>query len=54
MYKKDSWYYIMISEGGTFKDHMITVARSKNIWGPYESFEQNPILTSRDTSEYIR
>ncbi|KAE9363270.1 glycoside hydrolase family 43 protein [Stipitochalara longipes BDJ] len=54
MYKKDSWYYIMISEGGTYEGHMITVARSKHIWGPYEAFERNPILTARDTSEYIR
>jgi beta-xylosidase len=54
MYKKDSWFYIMISEGGTCEGHMITVARSKNIWGPYEPFQQNPILTARDTTEYIR
>jgi beta-xylosidase len=54
LYKKDSWYYIMISEGGTFEGHMITVARSKNVWGPYEAFKQNPILTAGGTSEYIR
>ena len=54
MYKRDSWYYIMISEGGTHANHMVTVARSKDIWGPYEPFEQNPILTARDTKEYIQ
>lgn len=54
MYKKDSWYYIMISEGGTHEDHMITVARSTDIWGPFEPFSQNPILTARGTDEYIR
>lgn len=46
IYKKDCFYYLLISEYGTFKDHMITVARSSNIWGPYESHEKNPILTA--------
>ncbi|PMD47085.1 glycoside hydrolase family 43 protein [Hyaloscypha variabilis F] len=54
LYKKDEWYYVVISEGGTFEGHMITVARSRDIWGPYEAFERNPILTARDTEEYIR
>ena len=54
LYKRDSWYYLMISEGGTHEDHMITVARSKNVWGPYESFEQNPVLTARGTKENIQ
>jgi beta-xylosidase len=51
---KDGWYYLLISEGGTFAEHMITVARSKDIWGPYEAFEQNPILTARGTDAYIQ
>lgn len=54
LYKRDSWYYIMISEGGTHENHMITVARAKDIWGPYEPFDQNPILSARGTKEYIR
>ncbi|KAH7360337.1 putative xylosidase/arabinosidase [Rhexocercosporidium sp. MPI-PUGE-AT-0058] len=54
MYKKDGWYYLLISEGGTYENHMITVARSKDIWGPYDGFENNPILTARGTDEYIR
>lgn len=45
IYKKDGWYYLLISEGGTEHAHMITIARSKNIYGPYESNPDNPILT---------
>lgn len=45
IYKKDGWYYLLISEGGTEHAHMITIARSKNIYGPYESNPNNPILT---------
>lgn len=51
LYKKYGWYYILISEGGTHDGHMIRVARSKDIWGPYESFKGNAILTARGTDE---
>lgn len=54
IYKRDGWYYLLISEGGTHENHMITVARAKEIFGPYEAFANNPILTARDTAEYIR
>lgn len=55
IYKEDDgWYYLIISEGGTFEDHMITVARSRSIWGPYEANPQNPILTARGTDEYVQ
>ncbi|KAE8555877.1 hypothetical protein TMatcc_003174 [Talaromyces marneffei ATCC 18224] len=50
----DGWHYLVISEGGTFEDHMITVARSKSIWGPYEANPGNPILTARGTDEYVQ
>ncbi|KAG4430427.1 hypothetical protein IFR05_014097 [Cadophora sp. M221] len=54
IYKKDGWYYLLIAEGGTFEHHMLSIARSKNIWGPYSSYENNPILTSDGTSEFIQ
>ncbi|KAL7623415.1 hypothetical protein AAE478_007097 [Parahypoxylon ruwenzoriense] len=54
LYKKDGWYYLMIAEGGTATDHSITIARSRNITGPYEAYENNPILTNRGTDEYFQ
>ena len=36
---------LLISEGGTEYGHKVTIARSKNIDGPYESNPANPILT---------
>lgn len=45
IYKKDGYYYLLISEGGTELAHSITMARSRNIYGPYEANPQNPILT---------
>jgi xylan 1,4-beta-xylosidase len=45
LYKKDGFYYLMVAEGGTEEAHSETIARSKNIWGPYNSNPANPILT---------
>lgn len=47
LYKINDWYYLLISEGGTELCHMITMARSRNIEGPYESCYRNPVLTNR-------
>ncbi len=46
LYKKDGYYYLLISEGGTELAHHLTIARSKQIYGPYESNPANPILTN--------
>ena len=45
IYKKDGWYYLLISEGGTELAHKLTVARSRHIYGPYEANPANPIFT---------
>lgn len=45
IYKKDGYYYLLISEGGTELAHRLTIARSKNIYGPYVSNPNNPLLT---------
>lgn len=50
IYKLNGWYYLMIAEGGTEYGHMETIARSKNIWGPYESNPDNPIITHRSAA----
>lgn len=45
--KKDTYYYLICAEGGTGYNHSEVVFRSKNIFGPYISYENNPILTQR-------
>lgn len=45
IYKKDGFYYLMAAEGGTEEAHSETIARSRSIWGPYDSNPSNPILT---------
>ena len=49
MYKINDYYYLMLAEGGTEYGHMVTMQRSKNIYGPYEKCPHNPILSHRDT-----
>lgn len=46
MYHIGEWYYILVAEGGTGYDHCVTMARSKSVWGPFETAPDNPILTS--------
>lgn len=46
IYKRNGYYYLLTAEGGTVLRHSVTMARSKNIEGPYEVDPQNPVLTS--------
>jgi xylan 1,4-beta-xylosidase len=48
IYQRDGWYYLVCAEGGTGPQHSQVVLRSRDVWGPYVSFEGNPILTQRD------
>ncbi|KAF5003832.1 hypothetical protein FDECE_9652 [Fusarium decemcellulare] len=48
IYKRNGWYYLSTAEGGTGYEHAMTLARSRNIWGPYETHPQKHILTSKD------
>lgn len=47
IYKKDGIYYLMISEGGTERAHMITMAKSDSLFGKYTPCPHNPLLTNR-------
>ena len=46
--KRQGWYYLITAEGGTFSTHATTVARSRDITGPYELMPGNPLITSAD------
>lgn len=48
LFKKNEYYFLIAAEGGTEENHSEVVFRSKSIFGPYESFSGNPILTQRD------
>ena len=46
LYRRKGWYYLLTAEGGTSYEHAATVARSRNIDGPYEVMPGNPLLTA--------
>ncbi|TEB20736.1 hypothetical protein FA13DRAFT_1717482, partial [Coprinellus micaceus] len=54
IYKKDGYYYLLAAEGGTGLEHMVTIARSRNIDGPFESNPANPVLTNTNTTSYFQ
>lgn len=54
LYRKDDYYYLMISEGGTETNHSVVISRSVDLGGPYEGYEGNPILTAKNTDDYFQ
>lgn len=54
LYKIDDYWYLMIAEGGTERGHCVSIARSKEIVGPFEGAPHNPILSARSTSREIQ
>ena len=53
MYKIGDTYYLMAAEGGTEYGHMITYARADNVWGEFENYPCNPVLTNRNKAPEI-
>lgn len=47
IYHIGDYYYLLIAEGGTEYFHAATVARSRQVFGPYEAYRGNPVLTMR-------
>ena len=54
VFQRGSWWYLLVAEGGTDAGHMVTIARSREIDGPYESNPSNPILTHRSSAHPVQ
>jgi xylan 1,4-beta-xylosidase len=48
LYRRDDYYYLLTAEGGTGYGHAMTMARAKQITGPYEPDPQGHFITARD------
>jgi xylan 1,4-beta-xylosidase len=46
LYKVNGYYYLLTAEGGTRFEHASTLARSREIDGPYEVHPDNPLISS--------
>ncbi|TWG65984.1 MULTISPECIES: glycoside hydrolase family 43 protein [unclassified Aminobacter] len=53
LFKRDGWYYLTTAEGGTGYGHAVTMARSRNIAGPYEMHPNVHLITSKDAPEAV-
>lgn len=52
LYRDGDYFYLMTAEGGTGYEHVVTMARSKNIDGPYEVDPEGPVVTAYDVPEH--
>jgi alpha-N-arabinofuranosidase len=48
LFRHGEYYYLTAAEGGTGEQHAQMVYRSREIFGPYEPWRDNPSLTQRD------
>ncbi|WP_134681085.1 glycoside hydrolase family 43 protein [Paracoccus ravus] len=51
LYKRDGWYWLLTAEGGTEYNHAVTIARSRDLLGPYETDPKKHMLTSKDAPD---
>lgn len=47
LYRRNGFYYLLTAEGGTGWGHAVTMARSQNLYGPYEMHPDVHILSAR-------
>jgi xylan 1,4-beta-xylosidase len=53
LYKHDGWYYLLTAEGGTAWNHVVTMARSRQLLGPYELHPDTYILSARNRPDAL-
>jgi xylan 1,4-beta-xylosidase len=53
IHKRNGWYYLITAEGGTYYQHQVTLARSRELLGPYELHPENPLVTSRNRPDAV-
>lgn len=51
LYHRGDYYYLVTAEGGTGRQHSVTIARSPFLTGPYEVSPYPSLLTARDKKE---
>jgi beta-xylosidase len=54
LYKNDSYYYLLIAEGGTELHYSSTFARLNSIEDTWESSPHNPLISARHTDRYFQ
>ncbi|MFY0653049.1 MAG: glycoside hydrolase family 43 protein [Cyclobacteriaceae bacterium] len=53
IYQRDGYYYLLTAEGGTEYGHAVSIARAKELFGPYELHPDNPFVSSKDNENAV-
>lgn len=48
IYKRNGYYYLFAADTGTGEGHGQSMLRAKKLWGPYEAYPGNSLMTSRN------
>lgn len=51
LFKRRGWYYLTTAEGGTGYGHAVTMARSRDLLGPYEMHPDTHLMTAKDAPD---
>lgn len=51
IYKRGGYYYLFAADTGTGEGHGQSMLRSRELFGPYEAYEGNSLMTSRDNPD---
>lgn len=52
LYEIGDYFYLVVAEGGTGYNHAVSIARSKNLLGPYEADPKGAVMTAADNPEW--
>jgi xylan 1,4-beta-xylosidase len=51
LFRRGPYFYLVTAEGGTSWRHAVTVARSRELFGPYQADPAGPLLTAEDAPD---
>lgn len=51
IFTRNGYYYLTTAEGGTGYEHAVTLARSKDLWGPYDLHPNLHVLSAKDAPD---
>ena len=52
--KKDNYYYLIMAQNGTGRHHLIVVARSESLFGPYKKSPYTPLITAWEQETILK
>jgi xylan 1,4-beta-xylosidase len=52
LFKRNGYYYLTTAEGGTGYDHAVSLARSRSIWGPYETHPNKHVISTAGAPDH--